>query len=162
MWYHRLTTLLLIFSIINSVRSKRKLKEQEIIQRILKDYDWRVRPRGMNATWPDTGGPVLVTVNIYLRSISKIDDVNMEYSAQFTFREEWKDQRLAYERYEESGDTEVFLSNNEMTLRRCLIWISWNLYSRRSESHLHSTSDRSFAGFLLPDRTFLFRKFNYL
>uniref|UniRef100_A0A8R1E4U7 Neur_chan_LBD domain-containing protein n=1 Tax=Caenorhabditis japonica TaxID=281687 RepID=A0A8R1E4U7_CAEJA len=54
-----------------------------------------------------TGGPVLVTVNIYLRSISKIDDVNMEYSAQFTFREEWTDQRLAYERYEESGDTEV-------------------------------------------------------
>lgn len=25
----------------------------------------------------DTGGPVKVTVNIYLRSISKIDDVNM-------------------------------------------------------------------------------------
>lgn len=49
-----------------------------------------------------------MTVNIYLRSISKIDDVNMEYSAQFTFREEWTDQRLAYERYEESGDTEVF------------------------------------------------------
>lgn len=46
----------------------------------------------------DTGGPVLVSVNIYLRSISKIDDVNMEYSAQFTFREEWYDGRLAYER----------------------------------------------------------------
>lgn len=29
----------------------------------------------------DTGGPVVVSVNIYLRSISKIDDVNMEYSA---------------------------------------------------------------------------------
>uniref|UniRef100_A0A183U368 Neur_chan_LBD domain-containing protein n=1 Tax=Toxocara canis TaxID=6265 RepID=A0A183U368_TOXCA len=47
----------------------------------------------------DTGGPVLVSVNIYLRSISKIDDVNMEYSAQFTFREEWRDARLAYERF---------------------------------------------------------------
>lgn len=46
----------------------------------------------------DTGGPVLVSVNIYLRSISKIDDVNMEYSTQFTFREEWYDARLAYER----------------------------------------------------------------
>lgn len=54
----------------------------------------------------DTGGPVLVTVNIYLRSISKIDDVNMEYSAQFTFREEWVDARLAYERYEDEN-TEV-------------------------------------------------------
>uniref|UniRef100_A0A1I7WTR4 Neur_chan_LBD domain-containing protein n=1 Tax=Heterorhabditis bacteriophora TaxID=37862 RepID=A0A1I7WTR4_HETBA len=86
--------------------AKRKLKEQEIIQRVLKDYDWRVRPRGMNSSWPDTGGPVLVTVNIYLRSISKIDDVNMEYSAQFTFREEWVDARLAYGRYEDDS-TEV-------------------------------------------------------
>lgn len=32
--------------------SKKKLKEQEIIQRILKDYDWRVRPLGNNNTWP--------------------------------------------------------------------------------------------------------------
>ena len=47
-----------------------------------------------------------MTVNIYLRSISKIDDVNMEYSAQFTFREEWVDARLAYERYEDEN-TEV-------------------------------------------------------
>ncbi|VDK52144.1 unnamed protein product [Anisakis simplex] len=81
------------------VDAKKKLKEQEIIQRALKDYDWRVRPRGGNLSWPDTGGPVLVSVNIYLRSISKIDDVNMEYSAQFTFREEWRDLRLAYERF---------------------------------------------------------------
>lgn len=29
-------------------------------------------------------------------SISKIDDVNMEYSVQLTFREEWVDGRLAY------------------------------------------------------------------
>lgn len=54
----------------------------------------------------DTGGPVLVSVNIYLRSISKIDDVNMEYSAQFTFREEWWDARLAYERFADQN-TEV-------------------------------------------------------
>lgn len=31
---------------------KKKLKEQDIIQRVLKDYDWRVRPRGNNDTWP--------------------------------------------------------------------------------------------------------------
>ncbi|VBB34728.1 unnamed protein product, partial [Acanthocheilonema viteae] len=32
--------------------AKKKLKEQEIIQRTLKDYDWRVRPRGSNLSWP--------------------------------------------------------------------------------------------------------------
>ncbi|EFO90620.1 CRE-AVR-14 protein [Caenorhabditis remanei] len=168
MWYHRLTTLLLIISIIHSVRSKRKLKEQEIIQRILKDYDWRVRPRGMNATWPGTGGilkassddvlqnilekktlekhfytggPVLVTVNIYLRSISKIDDVNMEYSAQFTFREEWTDQRLAYERYEESGDTEVppfvVLATSENADQSQQIWMPDTFFQNEKEARRH-------------------------
>ncbi|CEF69116.1 GluClalpha [Strongyloides ratti] len=77
---------------------KKRLEEQEVISYILKDYDTRVRPRGTNNSWPDTGGPVDVTVNIYLRSISKIDDVNMEYSTQFTFREQWIDERLAYEK----------------------------------------------------------------
>lgn len=47
-----------------------------------------------------------MTVNVYLRSISKIDDVNMEYSAQFTFREEWKDARLAFDRFADDN-TEV-------------------------------------------------------
>ncbi|CAO4360940.1 hypothetical protein L5515_000814 [Caenorhabditis briggsae] len=141
MWYYRLTTLLLIMSTLQTVRSKRKLKEQEIIQRILKDYDWRVRPRGMNATWPDTGGPVLVTVNIYLRSISKIDDVNMEYSAQFTFREEWTDQRLAYERYEESGDTEVppfvVLATSENADQSQQIWMPDTFFQNEKEARRH-------------------------
>ncbi|KAH7728678.1 glutamate-gated chloride channel [Aphelenchoides avenae] len=33
---------------------------------------------------------------MYLRSISKVDDVNMEYSMHFTFREEWIDERLLF------------------------------------------------------------------
>jgi hypothetical protein len=33
-------------------KAKKKLKEQDIIQRVLKDYDWRVRPRGYNESWP--------------------------------------------------------------------------------------------------------------
>lgn len=41
-------------------------------------------------------GPVNVTVNCLIRTISKIDDFNMEYSAQITFREQWQDHRLAY------------------------------------------------------------------
>uniref|UniRef100_A0A0K0FLZ8 GluClalpha (inferred by orthology to a D. melanogaster protein) n=1 Tax=Strongyloides venezuelensis TaxID=75913 RepID=A0A0K0FLZ8_STRVS len=59
-------------------------------------YDWRVRPPGTNLSIPGTHGPVKVFVNLLIRSISKIDDVNMEYSVQLTFREEWVDGRLAY------------------------------------------------------------------
>lgn len=145
-----LALLFAICSMITPSEAKRKLKEQEIIQRILNNYDWRVRPRGLNASWPgkkpyhsrcftspqkdchlttdltDTGGPVLVTVNIYLRSISKIDDVNMEYSAQFTFREEWVDARLAYGRFEDET-TEVshrlpfFIDFSNLIFRRFVL-----------------------------------------
>ncbi|CAB07361.2 Glutamate-gated chloride channel alpha [Caenorhabditis elegans] len=53
-------------------------------------YDFRVRPP------TDNGGPVVVSVNMLLRTISKIDVVNMEYSAQLTLRESWIDKRLSY------------------------------------------------------------------
>ncbi|VDP00370.1 unnamed protein product [Heligmosomoides polygyrus] len=77
------------------------LDEQKIIKKLLEnpesDYDWRVRPRGrIDSTDDDDPEPVIITVNMYLRSISKVDDVNMEYSLHFTFREEWVDERLYF------------------------------------------------------------------
>nr|ADZ96468.1 avr-14 splice variant c [Haemonchus contortus] len=129
-----------VSTIMSAVEAKRKLKEQEIIQRILNNYDWRVRPRGLNASWPDTGGPVLVTVNIYLRSISKIDDVNMEYSAQFTFREEWVDARLAYGRFEDES-TEVppfvVLATSENADQSQQIWMPDTFFRNEKEARRH-------------------------
>ncbi|VDM71030.1 unnamed protein product, partial [Strongylus vulgaris] len=40
--------------------------------------------------------PVIVDVNFYLRSISNINFVKMEYDLQITFRQHWHDSRLAY------------------------------------------------------------------
>lgn len=37
-----------------------------------------------------------VVIFLNFRSISKVDDVNMEYSLHFTFREEWVDERLLF------------------------------------------------------------------
>nr|ABK20343.1 glutamate-gated chloride channel [Parascaris equorum] len=122
------------------VYAKKKLKEQEIIQRTLKDYDWRVRPRGNNMSWPDTGGPVLVSVNIYLRSISKIDDVNMEYSAQFTFREEWRDARLAYERFADENTQVppfVVLATSEQADLTQQIWMPDTFFQNEKEARRH-------------------------
>uniref|UniRef100_A0A7I4Z0P7 Ig-like domain-containing protein n=1 Tax=Haemonchus contortus TaxID=6289 RepID=A0A7I4Z0P7_HAECO len=66
-----------------------------ILERLLsKGYDWRVRPPAKDGTI--YSGPVVVTVNMLIRSISKIDNVNMEYSVQLTFRESWLDERLKY------------------------------------------------------------------
>ncbi|KAE9549066.1 hypothetical protein FO519_007719 [Halicephalobus sp. NKZ332] len=81
------------------MKYERLLDEQRVIRRLLEggpeSYDWRVRPRGtLDSLVEDP--PVGITVNMYLRSISKVDDVNMEYSMHFTFREEWVDERLLF------------------------------------------------------------------
>ncbi|KAI1711016.1 neurotransmitter-gated ion-channel ligand binding domain-containing protein [Ditylenchus destructor] len=131
---------LLFLHLIIVIEGVKKLKEQDIIQRILKDYDWRVRPRGLNDSWPDTGGPVLVEVNIYLRSISKIDDVNMEYSAQFTFREEWRDPRLAYERLADENTQIpkfVVLATNEQPDLSQQIWMPDTFFQNEKEARRH-------------------------
>uniref|UniRef100_A0A914CZF1 Uncharacterized protein n=1 Tax=Acrobeloides nanus TaxID=290746 RepID=A0A914CZF1_9BILA len=88
---------------INNNGYEKLLDEQRIIRRLLEGgedkYDWRVRPRGslQPANEDQNDQPVQVNVNMYLRSISKVDDVNMEYSLHFTFREEWIDERLLFE-----------------------------------------------------------------
>uniref|UniRef100_L7MLH1 Glutamate-gated chloride channel subunit beta n=1 Tax=Oesophagostomum dentatum TaxID=61180 RepID=L7MLH1_OESDE len=69
-------------------------QEQEILNELLRNYDMRVRPPPSN--YSDPHGPVIVRVNIMIRMLSKIDVVNMEYSMQLTFREQWVDSRLAY------------------------------------------------------------------
>ncbi|XP_015786433.1 glutamate-gated chloride channel-like isoform X1 [Tetranychus urticae] len=74
-------------------------QEKKILDSIIGQgaYDRRIRPSGLNASAEgDSDGPCIVSINIYLRSISKISDLDMEYSVQITFREEWKDSRLVY------------------------------------------------------------------
>ncbi|CAB3408730.1 unnamed protein product [Caenorhabditis bovis] len=68
--------------------------EQEILNTLLKNYDMRVRPPADSNNASDQA--VKVRVNIMIRMLSKIDVVNMEYSMQLTFREQWVDPRLAY------------------------------------------------------------------
>uniref|UniRef100_A0AC34QAG7 Ig-like domain-containing protein n=1 Tax=Panagrolaimus sp. JU765 TaxID=591449 RepID=A0AC34QAG7_9BILA len=136
----RLLFLTVIFGLMPVFECKKKLKEQDIIQRVLKDYDWRVRPRGSNESWPDTGGPVVVSVNIYLRSISKIDDVNMEYSVQFTFREEWWDARLAYERFADDNTQVppfVVLATSDNSDLSQQIWMPDSFFQNEKEARRH-------------------------
>ncbi|PIO69318.1 Neurotransmitter-gated ion-channel ligand binding domain protein, partial [Teladorsagia circumcincta] len=71
--------------------------DTEIIKKLLgKGYDWRVRPPGINLTIKGKLPLIQVVTDQSWLIISKIDDVNMEYSVQLTFRESWVDGRLAY------------------------------------------------------------------
>ena len=69
-------------------------QEKRILDNILGSgsYDSRIRPPGENGT-----GPVYIETNVFVRSISRIDDVVMEYSTQLTFRLKWRDHRLVYD-----------------------------------------------------------------
>uniref|UniRef100_A0A1I7U9A8 Ig-like domain-containing protein n=1 Tax=Caenorhabditis tropicalis TaxID=1561998 RepID=A0A1I7U9A8_9PELO len=106
--------------------------DTEIIKKLLgKGYDWRVRPPGINLTIPGTHGAVIVTVNMLIRSISKIDDVNMEYSVQLTFREEWVDGRLAYGL--PGDDTPDFL----ILTAGQKIWMPDSFFQNEKQAHKH-------------------------
>jgi len=100
--YHILLLINLLTQLIPMVSSNAniRLKEKQILDQIIGDsnqYDSRIRPAGNKTSEStDTDGPALVNVNIYVRSISRIDDVAMEYAIQITFREEWNDNRLVY------------------------------------------------------------------
>lgn len=83
--------------------------EKDILDKYLgSDYDTRIRPNGHLKSGkfcgeddPDDGNeedaPCRVDINMLVRSISRIDDIRMEYSTQLTFREHWHDDRLCYE-----------------------------------------------------------------
>ncbi|KAH7946361.1 hypothetical protein HPB49_023439 [Dermacentor silvarum] len=109
-------------------------------------YDCRIRPMGINNTArllivlllgspnPDpflVDGPCVVRVNIYLRSISKIDDLSMEYTVQMTFREQWRDERL---QYDDLGGQVRYLTLTEPDK----LWKPDLFFSNEKEGHFHN------------------------
>ncbi|KAK6105664.1 Glutamate-gated chloride channel subunit beta [Brugia pahangi] len=105
--------------------------DQLILEKLLKDYDQRVRPPPTNNS--ASVGPVIVKVNIMLRMLSKIDVVNMEYSMQITFRERWLDRRLAYENMHITNMpnflTVPYIKNN--------IWMPDSFFPTEKAAHRH-------------------------
>ncbi|XP_055332849.1 gamma-aminobutyric acid receptor subunit alpha-2-like [Paramacrobiotus metropolitanus] len=101
--------------------------EKEILDMLLENYDNKLRPR---TTVNGTAGPVYVRVNLLVRSISKVDDLNMEYSTQLTFREEWNDDRLAYD---DGGSHEYLVLPDPDR-----IWKPDLFFQNEKSAHLHN------------------------
>ncbi|PAV74729.1 hypothetical protein WR25_15342 [Diploscapter pachys] len=70
-------------------------REQMTVCALLQDYDPAVRPSG-RTPYNDTKGAVIVTTSLDIRSISAVSEKNMEFVAQFRFRQEWFDDRLRF------------------------------------------------------------------
>ncbi|VDN06177.1 unnamed protein product [Thelazia callipaeda] len=106
--------------------------DTDIINKLLgKGYDWRVRPPGTNLSIPGGHGPVVVAVNMLIRSISKIDDVNMEYSVQLTFRESWVDGRLAFGYPRDNAPDFVILAAGQQ------IWMPDSFFQNEKQAQRH-------------------------
>ncbi|XP_020294674.1 glutamate-gated chloride channel isoform X3 [Pseudomyrmex gracilis] len=104
-------------------------REKQVLDNILGPgrYDARIRPSGENGT----DGPTNVKVNIFLRSISKIDDYNMEYSVQLTFREQWLDERL---RFDDIQGKLKYLTLTEANR----VWMPDLFFANEKEGHFHN------------------------
>ncbi|KAK4878255.1 hypothetical protein RN001_010761 [Aquatica leii] len=103
-------------------------REKEILDRILgpDKYDPRLRPPAGNAT---SDGATTVTVNLFVRSISSIDDIKMQYNVQLTFRQQWMDERLKYD--DNAGLKYLTLTKTK------LLWTPDLFFSNENEGHFH-------------------------
>ncbi|WKX97728.1 hypothetical protein Q1695_013420 [Nippostrongylus brasiliensis] len=106
-----LTVILVSFPFLDAKKAKRKSckrttfdrhttnyqawREQMTVCDLLQDYDAAVRPSG-RTPYNNTKGPVIVTTSLNIRSISAVSEKNMEFVAQFRFRQEWFDDRLRF------------------------------------------------------------------
>jgi hypothetical protein len=119
-------TLLLVASLPQGAVGKLNVTMAEFVEEILnrKGYRSNVRP-GI-----DMGGtPTIATLNIFVNSISSIDDFNMEYSMTFYLRQSWRDYRLAYTQI----NSTVTLNYNDLSR----IWVPDLFFRNERAGMLH-------------------------
>ncbi|XP_046363512.2 glycine receptor subunit alpha-2-like [Haliotis rufescens] len=68
-------------------------KERDLLNRLLNDtiYDATIRPR------VESGDATRVELDLTLKSLGPVNDIEMEFSASFFLRQSWRDHRLAYD-----------------------------------------------------------------
>lgn len=116
---------LILFATFSRTTWAAKQEKRRILDRMLSTYDPSIRPNGTGGT-----GPVDVKVNIFLRSISEMDDVKMEYSVQMTFRQEWKDDRLSYDNKAQNIDYLILTDAKR-------IWRPDAFFANEKSGHFH-------------------------
>ncbi|GIY33682.1 glutamate-gated chloride channel [Caerostris darwini] len=68
---------------------------------------------------------------MFIRSISKIDDVKMEYSVQMTLREQWRDERMQFD--DQNGQVRYLTLTDPDK-----IWKPDLFFSNEKEGHFHN------------------------
>uniref|UniRef100_A0A1I7Y3M6 Ig-like domain-containing protein n=1 Tax=Steinernema glaseri TaxID=37863 RepID=A0A1I7Y3M6_9BILA len=105
--------------------------ESRVIRTLLADYDHRVRPLGTDTSKPGYGS-VKVEVNLFLRSISNVNEANMEYTLQLTLRQSWKDPRLVFSHMGPDIPTFFVLTEGQQ------IWKPDTFFLNEKQAHRHT------------------------
>ncbi|CEF68378.1 GluClalpha [Strongyloides ratti] len=96
------------------------------------NYDPLLRPPGDDPTKP-RNGPVKVIVNILLRSLSHVNEANMEYTVQLTYRQMYTDSRLAYASIDPNNELpDFFIITNEH-----ILWKPDSFFQNEKNGHRH-------------------------
>uniref|UniRef100_A0A0K0FUD5 GluClalpha (inferred by orthology to a D. melanogaster protein) n=1 Tax=Strongyloides venezuelensis TaxID=75913 RepID=A0A0K0FUD5_STRVS len=96
------------------------------------NYDPLLRPPGDDPTKP-RNGPVKVIVNILLRSLSHVNEANMEYTVQLTYRQMFIDSRLAYGTIDPNNELpDFFIITNEH-----ILWKPDSFFQNEKNGHRH-------------------------
>ncbi|VDM46657.1 unnamed protein product [Toxocara canis] len=106
---------------------RRAMQEAGIIDTILNGYNPNVRPIG-NVLYEGFHRPVVVTVDLFIRSLKRVDDMKMQYDLHMTFRQKWRDDRLAYTN--EGPDTVTLKDHHK-------IWIPDTFFLNEEEARRH-------------------------
>ncbi|XP_031562058.1 gamma-aminobutyric acid receptor alpha-like [Actinia tenebrosa] len=79
--------LLIIGVLCFATSSASNSSSKGVMEKIFEDYDKDLRPN-------HEGGPIEVSVSVYVNSFANIDETSMEYKVYFYLRQYWKDDRL--------------------------------------------------------------------
>ena len=125
--------------------------EKRILDRILSPsiYDSQIRPKGATTNVTEMDGPTKVMVNLYVRSFEKIDDVKMEFSVQITFRQQWNDNRLAFNNI---GGKIKYLTMTE----RNRVWMPDTFFRNEKDGNFHDIIQPNLYVRVFPDGDVLY------
>ncbi|CAG2106512.1 unnamed protein product, partial [Medioppia subpectinata] len=126
--------------------------EKDILDKVLdrSKYDLRIVPRHYNETAKRTQ-PAIVRTNMYIRGIEYISVDNMAYKIQMTFRQQWNDNRLAFD--DMNGQIRYLVLDDSTRL-----WIPDTFFSNSWSTQSHTDIKPNVLFRIYPNGNVLFSK----
>ncbi|CAK7312511.1 Gamma-aminobutyric acid receptor subunit theta [Vulpes lagopus] len=127
-----------ILNLFNCKNCANEAVVHKILDRVLSNYDVRLRPNF-------GGAPVPVGVSMYVSSIEQISEMTMDYTITMFFHQTWKDPRLAYH------ETDLNLTLDYRMLEK--LWVPDCYFLNSKDAFVHDVTVENRVFQLHPDGT---------